>query len=41
MKCTGIMYELGLERALAVVRGGAGTTTAGASAGSELTNADF
>lgn len=41
MKCTGIMDELGLERAFAVVGSGAGTTTAGASAGSELTNADF
>lgn len=35
------MDELGLERAFAVVGSGAGTTTAGASAGSELTNADF
>lgn len=41
MKCTGIMDELGLERAFAVVGSGAGTTTAGTSAGSELTNADF
>lgn len=41
MKYTEIMDELGLQKALAVARGGASTTAAGASAGSELTNADF
>lgn len=41
MKLTEIMDELGLQKALAVVRGGASTATAGASAGSELTIAEF
>lgn len=40
-KCTEIMDELGLERVFAVARGSASTIIAGASAGSELTNADF
>lgn len=41
MKRTEIMDELGLGRVLAVAWGGASTIIAGASSGSELTNADF
>lgn len=41
MKCTEIMDELGLERVFAVAWGSASTIVTGASAGSELTNADF
>lgn len=41
MKCTEIMDELGLERVFAVAQGSASTIIAGASTGSELTNADF